>query len=134
MEENLTDIIDGVEETKSKEKIYHLFTNDKNYTVISNEWAGRTYYNLKLITTRYDGQKAEGICRVEFVKCDPPPNETIIRIKNAKEDWYMKDKFNLVFKIVVYNYEIIQTSSQIAKDALNEFYSQSYDEDDDLPF
>ena len=133
MEDNPENLVVNSEDINSKERIYHLFTTEKNYTVIANEWAGRTFYNLKLITTRYDGQINEGICRVEFIKCDAPPNNSVIRIKNAKEDWYMKDKFHLVFKIVVFNYEIIQTSAETAKEAINEFYNKDYDEDD-LPF
>lgn len=132
MEENL-EHLDVLESQSSKEKIYHLFNTDKTFKVLANEWAGRTFYNLQLRATRYDGQKDEGICRVEFVKCDAPPNNSTIRIKNAKEDWYMKDKFHMVFKIVVYNYELIQTSAETAKQAINEFYNTEYDEDD-LPF
>lgn len=132
MEENPENTV-VFENEENKEKIYHLFTTDKKFVVLANDWAGRTFYNLKLITTRYDGQKSEGICRVEFVKCNPPPNNSTIRIKNAKEDWYMKDRFHMVFKIVVFNYEVIQTSMETAREAINEFYTTEYNEDD-LPF
>ena len=131
--ENVEEIKEEAPQEEKKEYIKHIFDNKKLYEVLSNEWAGKTFYNLKLFTTRYDGQTEDGRIRAEFVKCDPPINGTKIRIKNAKEDWYKKGKFDTIFKIVIFDYEIAQPNSEIANEAINEFYSKDND-DFELPF
>lgn len=121
-------------EARDRESIYRLFSTEKPFKVFANEYAGKMYYNAELNKINYDGQKLQGRCRIEFVKCAGPADGTIIRIKNAKEDWYMTDKFHMVFKVVIFDYDIVQNTREVANQAINDFYKDDSSYEDDLPF
>lgn len=106
-----------------------------NYIVNSTIYGDKTFYKIPKKMTRPDGQEWTAYISVKFHNCQPVPNGTRIRIKKYMEGGYpnTRDKYNFVFQIVIFDYEIIESSDEIAKQAIQEFNeADTYSED--LPF
>lgn len=121
--------------TSSEEKIKFLFNTTYKYKVLSQTYGGKTFYKIPVFKKNFDGQELRCNIPVRFAKCQPVPNGTVIRIKNAMEDWYInpKDKWNIVLTLVIFDYEILKTSDVVAQQAIETFNSLDVN-DDELPF
>lgn len=120
----------------NKEKISYLFNTNSNYTVNSKINGGKTFYKIPIKKKNYDGQELQANMLVRFAKCQPVPSGTVIRIKNAMEDWYInpKDTWNIVPVFVIFDYEIVKTSDYAAEQAIQNFNNSDTSYDDELPF
>lgn len=120
----------------NKEKISYLFNTNFNYTVNSKINGGKTFYKIPIKKKNYDGQELQANMPVRFAKCEPVPSGTVIRIKNAMEDWYInpKDTWNIVPVLVIFDYEIVKTSDYAAEQAIQNFNNSDTSYDDELPF
>ena len=117
-------------EEEKKEYIKYLFNTDYNYPVNSQTNGGKTFYKIPIKKKNYDGQELKANIAVRFAKCQPVPSGTVIRIKNAMEDWYInpKDTWNIVPLLVIFDYEVVKTSDYAAEQAIQEF-NNTNDED-----
>ena len=124
-----------MEEEQKDIKYVGLLNTDYNYLVTVKENSGKTFYNILLKNTSYDGQKIEVPLRVYFSKCEPVTNGTYIRVKKATEYWRKNpnDKFNFIVYVVIFDYEVAGESRKDTQQALNEFNNTTYSEDD-LPY
>lgn len=121
-----------VEEEK-KEYISYLFNTKKTYTVTAQANGGRIFYKIAIRKKASDGQELKNYMPIRFAKCEPVPDNTKIRIKNAMEDWYVnpKDTWNIVPVLVIFDYEIIENTPE---EAIQNFNSANINYTDDLPF
>ena len=119
---------------KNTEYISYLFNTKSYYYIQSQTNGGRTFYKTPIKKKNYDGQEIKSYIQVKFGKCEPVPNGTKIRIKNAKEDWYInpKDTWNIIPQLVIFDYEIIERSDVIAEQAIQQY--NSIDDDTELPY
>lgn len=123
-------------EEEQKEYISYIFNTKFNYIVNSQMNGAKTFYKIPIKKRGFDGQELKCNIPVRFAKCQPVPNGTIIRIKNAMEDWYInpKDTWNIVFQLVIFDYEIIKSSEEAAQNAIQAFNNADSSYEDDLPF
>lgn len=119
-----------MEEEENKEYISYMFNTSYNYIINSNINGGKTFYKIPLKKKAFDGQIMTCNVPVRFAKCQPVPDGTIIRIKNAKEDWYVKNRFDTIVYLVIFDYEIVQTSDRAAQQALETFNAPDETQED----
>ena len=123
------------EEKMQEEKITHIFNTTYNYIINTQQNGGRTFYKIPIKKKDYDGQQKTASILVKFAKgCEPVPNGTVIRIKNAMEDWYIKNRFDVILCLVIFNYEIVKRSDYAAEQAIQQFNNTDTSYEDDLPF
>lgn len=97
------------------------------YRVYKTESNGKVYYKVQVTKKNYDGTTQKFYKQFRFVKCQPPENGEIIKIKKAFEDLYVnqKDPYNAISVIVVQEYELVQAN----EDAFDE-YQQALNDND----
>ena len=126
-----------MEEETQKNYITALIRPNREYIVYKQEYRGRVFYKIPIDKKNCDGQKLKTYIQVKFAKCEPVPNGTLIKITKAMEDWYKnpKDTWNIIPVIVIFEYEIIETSASVAENAIKE-YNQSNDDNSEyeLPY
>ena len=122
-------------EEENKEYITGLFNLKMNYMIFSQVYKERTFYKVQVSKKQADGQIIKAYVPVRFVNCQPVINGTLIRLKNAKVDWYKnpKDTWNIIPSLVIFNYEVIADSNIVTQQVVNEYNSTS-DSEDELPF
>ena len=132
--DDLEKVSNYIQEFVDGNYITHIFDTSKRYIVNVQINGGYTFYKIPLKKEDFDGQTKNGFINVRFAKnhCEPVPDGTIIKIKNAAEYWYTKG-FNTIVTLVIFNYEIVQESDAAAKQAIQEF-NQTDTNDDELPF
>ena len=127
-------------EEEQKEYITCLFNNKKPYMIYAQEYKQKIFYKIAIEKQTTDGQTIKAYVPTRFAGCDPVENRTIIRLKNAKVDWYKnpKDMWNIVPALVIFDYEIIQgvsSTTQKAQNAVDQYNMDVQRNDDtDLPF
>ena len=126
-----------MEEEMQKSNITALVRPSNDYVVYKQENRGRVFYKISIAKKNCDGQITKAYVQVKFAKCEPVPNGTLIKITKAMEDWYKnpKDTWNIIPVIVIFEYEIIETSASVAENAIKE-YNQSNDDNSEyeLPY
>jgi hypothetical protein len=80
------------------------------YKVYRSEVNGKIFFKVQVTKKNYDGTNQKFYKQLRFVKCQPPQNGEIIKIKKAFEDLYtnQKDPYNAISVIVVQEYELVQ--------------------------
>ena len=123
-------------EEEQKEYITDLFNTKLSYMIYSQVYKDKTFYKIPISKKTSDGQTIKAYVPVRFVNCEPVINGTLIRLKNAKVDWYInpKDRWNIVPSLVIFNYEIMKDSNIVAQQVVNEYNSTIDSDDDSLPF
>ena len=123
-------------EEEQKEYITGLFNNKANYMVFVQVYKDKTFYKTQISKKTADGQIIKAYVPIRFVNCEPVINGTLIRLKNAKVDWYKnpKDTWNIVPSLVIFNYEITADSNIVTQQVVNEYNSTADIDDDSLPF
>lgn len=88
--------------------IWYKIDTKHSYKVYSSEANGKRFYKVQVQKSNVDGTKTNFYKNLRFVKCTPPENGEIIRIKKAFEDLYAnsKDPYNAISVIVVMDYEL----------------------------
>lgn len=104
------------------------------YEVRSNEYNGKTFYKIPITIIKKDQKYAEINKTVQFKRDVYVPNGSKIKILNAKEDYYFKsgDRFNPIWIVRIYDFEIVDRGIEEAKQALSDFNTPT--DDFDLPF
>jgi hypothetical protein len=123
-------------EEENKEYITGLFNLKMNYMIFSQVYKDKTFYKVQVSKKLQDGQILKAYIPVRFVNCEPVINGTLIRLKNAKVDWYKnpKDTWNVIPSLIIFNYEVIADSNIVTQQIVNEFNSTNDSDDDSLPF
>ena len=96
---------------------------------------------VNFFTPEYVSTKTKFYRSIRFVKCQPPQDGDIIRIKKGFEDNYLnpKDKYNDVVVIVVMDYEIVDNQVVNEEKAYEKFQqitkeNEMEEQTEDLPF
>ncbi len=129
------------EEIKDEAYIGYKIDTKHTYKVYVNETKGKRYYKVQIKKKNYDGTETNFYKQLRFVKCNPPEDGEIIKIKRGFEDLYYNtvDKYNPISVVVVMDYELVE--NKVVNDAkaydkfqqiLNE--NENGDEFTDLPF
>ena len=87
--------------------IGYKIDTEHSYKVYVNEVHGTKYYKVQVQKKNADNTKTNFYKNLRFVKCEPPTDGEIIKIKKAFEDLYAnsKDPYNAISVIVVMDYE-----------------------------
>ena len=130
-----------MEEKEFPKGIQYKVDSNHFYTIVSNEWNGKIFYNVKIQQTNADNTKSEFKRQLRFVKCEPPTNGDRIRIISGFESVYAnnKDPYNPISCICVTEWELEQTAIEEKQDAYAQFQQNSNNDDivitdDDMPF
>ena len=125
-----------MEEENKQPKISYLFYPNYQYTVYAQEntKTGKMFYKIKLPEMKgADGQNHKGYMQVYYAGCTPPDNGAIIKILNAKEGWYSKDRYTVITYLTIFNYELVKSDFGYTDKAIRDYNNIPADEDD-LPF
>lgn len=103
-----------------------------SYKVYVSEANGKRFYKVQIQKKNADGTKVNFYKNLRFVKCNPPENGEIIKIKKAFEDLYAnnKDPYNAISVIVVMDYEIVDNDYMRDKQAY-ETYQERLSENEE---
>lgn len=115
---------------------YKIMTGQELY-VFRNEYAGTTYYKVKLSKKNYDGTKSTCYKNIRFKKGVDIPNGTKIKVLGGFEDFYVppQDKFHPVFSVFITDFVVTEESNEVVKQALDDYNSSAYEYDENsLPF
>lgn len=112
---------------EEQEYIGYKIDTKHTYKVYRSEANGKTFYKVQVTKKNYDGTNQKFYKQLRFVKCQPPENGEIIRIKKGFEDLYsnQKDPYNAISVVVVQEYE----TTQPVEDAYGD-YQQALNEND----
>lgn len=112
-----------------------------SYKVYVNQTNGKTFYKVAMKKKNYDNTETIFYRQLRFVKCQPPENGDIIKIKCGFEDLYVneKDKYNPITVIVVMDYELVENEVVNQEKAYDKFQKITKENemeasDEDLPF
>lgn len=130
-------------EEENKEYIISKINTKYFYKVYRSSYNGKDFYSLLIVQKNYDETESMFYKSVSFKKgIDLPPNDSLIRIKKAVENYY-GEKYKPQSSLMILDYELKKTENQIKEDAFNE-YNQSLLEnekekevqikEEDLPF
>lgn len=130
-------------EEENKEYIISKINTKYFYKVYRSTYNGKDFYSLLIVQKNYDETESMFYKSVSFKKgIDLPPNDSLIRIKKAVENYY-GEKYKPQSSLMILDYELKKTEDQIKEDAFNE-YNQSLLEnekekevqikEEDLPF
>lgn len=130
-------------EEENKEYIISKINTKYFYKVYRSSYNGKDFYSLLIVQKNYDETESMFYKSVSFKKgIDLPPNDSLIRIKKAVENYY-GEKYKPQSSLMILDYELKKTEDQIKEDAFNE-YNQSLLEnekekevqikEEDLPF
>lgn len=120
-----------------EEYISYKINTKNTYKVYINSAHGKEFYKVQIKKRNYDKTETKFYKQLKFVKCEPPKDGEIIRIKKAFEDLYTnsKDPYNPISVIVVMEYEKVENKIVAEKQAYQD-YQQTLNEMEnyDLPF
>jgi len=129
---------------ESERGIYYKINENSTYKIHKRVINDRTFYNIYIAQTKYDGTKEIFSRQVKFAKCNPPEDEQYIKINCGFESDYIgtKDPYNPIMTIVITDYEVVESPEKIQQEAFAE-YNQKTNEidganieitDDMIPF
>ena len=106
-----------------EEYLNYKIDTKHNYKIYCQEYNGKRFYKVMIQKKNYDGTKTNFYKQIRFVKCKPPLDGEIIRIKKGFEDVRenKNDRYSPIFEIVVMDYEVIQNDVVDEKQAFAEF-------------
>lgn len=114
--------------------------SDKKEMIFKNTYQDRDYYSIGISKKKLDGSYEKGYINCQFPKNTKLGNQTLIIIKNAWLDFYIKDKKTIPY-IFINEFEIVDNENkQEIKEELKEI--DPYEEmgkqieltESDLPF
>ena len=121
--------------------INYKINENGSYYVITKEWNGKTFYNVKIQQTNVDGTKSEFSRQLRFIKCEPPQDGDKIKILSGFESNYVnsKDPYNCITCICVTDWQLAETIEKEKNDAINKYNNSVETEDivirdSDFPF
>lgn len=130
-----------MEKEQEQGHIGYKIDGKHTYKVYVNEVNGKTFYKVAMKKKNYDNTETIFYRQLRFVKCQPPENGDIIKIKYGFEDLYVneKDKYNPITVIVVMDYEIVDNQVVNEEKAYEKFQQITKENemeqvDEDLPF
>lgn len=123
-----------MEEDKKPKRHYKVEAGDELF-IFRSEYNGSTFYKVCIVKTNFDKTKEKFYKNVRFKKDVSVPDRTKIRINDFFEDVYARanDKYNANWTLFITDFDILESSEQVAKDALEE-YNSKLNSDDSDPF
>lgn len=116
---------------------YKIMIGDK-IRVYRKDYNGRSYYNVMISQSNYDGTKTVYYRPVTFKKGVEVANETDIIIKDMFENLRpnKKDSYNPITALMITDFDMFERQEQIEKEALEEFRDnlQENELNEELPF
>lgn len=110
---------------------------DFRYRVFRKDLNGKTYYNIRISQSNYDGTTTEWYRPVNFKKGVEVPNCTDIIIYKGFENLRPnpKDKYNPITSIMITEFETVENKQLEVKQALED-YQQNLKENEmeELPY
>ena len=112
--------------------------SDRKEMVFVKDYNGKELYSLGISKKNQDGSYTNGYISCRFKKDVHLKNMTMIKLKQAWLDFYLKDKATISY-IFINDFEILETSNDIKEekvslDPYEEMGEQILIEDKDLPF
>lgn len=95
-----------MEEEKKKYIRYKLVPGEI-YTVNRNDYGNHTFYKIQVSKINMDESKDFAYKIVSFSEDVDIQDGTKIRINNGYESFYMKDKFNAIFTVVITDFDVV---------------------------
>ena len=128
-------------EEENKEYIISKINTKYFYKVYRSSYNGKDFYSILITQKNYDDTETLYYKNVSFKKgLNLPPNDTLIRIKKAVENYY-GDKYKPQSSLMILDYELKKNDEQKKEEALQEFNQNLLEnekeikiEDADLPF
>ena len=120
-------------QNNDEEYIGYKIDTKHSYKVYVSEANGKRFYKVQIQKKNYDGTKVNFYKNLRFVKCEPPQDGEIIRIKKGFEDLYSnnKDPYNAISVIVVMDYELVDNDVVRDKQAY-ETYQERLSENEEV--
>lgn len=107
--------------------------SDKKEMIFKRKYNGKNYYSIGISHKNQDGSYSNGYISCRFPKNNQLENDkTLINIKNAWLDFYLKDKATIPY-IFINDYEIIDIEQE-KKENIKVIYAKDMISDEDLPF
>lgn len=133
MEEEVMQEIENKEEAELVEG--YKIRAGNTYYVNRQEYNGNVFYKIPVIQKNYDGTTVTLYKNVVFKDKPDIADNTKIRIKKFVENGYYKknDKnhYNPMFVLMIYDWEIVEQSSEQVESAYNDY--QNAINQDDVP-
>lgn len=113
--------------------------SDKKEMIFAKDYNGKTLYSLGISKKNQDGTYTKGYISCKFKNGTEIKTQTLIKIKNAWLDFYLKDKATVSY-IFISDFEILEQKEDIVenKEIKNDPYEEMGDlleiSDFDLPF
>ena len=119
--------------TNEEEYIGYKIDTKHSYKVYVSEANGKKFYKVQVQKKNVDNTKTNFYKNLRFVKCNPPENGEIIRIKKAFEDLYAntKDPYNAISVIVVMDYELVD-NDVVREQQAYETYQERLNENEEV--
>lgn len=123
-----------MEEEKKKQIMYKLMAGSV-YTVKRVDYGNHTFYKIPVSKINLDKTTLESYKMISFADSEVDIEDgTKIRINAGYESFYMKDKFNAIFTVVITDFDIVtETTEEEYIDALND-YNKALEDEMDVPF
>lgn len=120
-------------DNQEQEYISYKINTKLTYKVYVNESYGKRFYKVLVTKKNVDGTKTKFYKQLNFVKCTPPENGEIIRIKKGFEDLYTntKDPYNPISVIVVMDYEK-EENQQVREEQAYASYHEKLNESEEV--
>ena len=93
---------------------------DHSYIVFRQEYNGGTHYKIPLIKTNANGEKTYGYKEVKFKKGISLDDRSIIVIRKAFEDFYVKNK-NTITLLCILEFDLRPNKERETENALNNY-------------
>lgn len=113
--------------------------SDRTEVIFKRTYEGKTFYSIGVSKKNIDGTYINGYINVKIPKTkELEQDKTLIKIKNAWLDFYLKDKATIPY-IFINDFEIlekndIQENKNVSNDPYEEMGKKVEIEDSDLPF
>ena len=121
-------------EEENKKQIMYKIMAGNTYTVNRVDYKSHTFYKIPVSKDNMDESKTEAYKIISFVDDVDIPDGTKIKIRDGYESFYMKDKFNAIFTVVVKEFDIVnETTAEEYRDAVAD-YTKSLEDEMDVPF
>lgn len=122
-----------MEEEKKKQIMYKIMAGS-TYTVNRVDYKSHTFYKIPVSKNNLDETTLESYKIISFADDVDIPDGTKIKINSGYESFYMKDKFNAIFTVVVTDFDIVnETTVEEYRDAVAD-YTKSLENEMDVPF
>ena len=107
-------------EKRDEDFIDYKLKPDKEYMVFKTEFKGIPYYKIQITRKDANGNVIKGYKPIRLRKGMELQDRSIIKIKKAFEDFYVKG-YETIFTLFIYEYELCKNTQLEQENALNEF-------------